>query len=375
MNFLKVLVGVFLWGGVSFPLSVPKGCELEKECLREHPALVCADGTPSYYTIIPRRSQNVLIFMFGGGACWDWTTCSSGFALNLTRTLPTQDWITGEGIFNQQDPQNPFRDFTIVTVPYCSGDVFVGDSTINHGDESNPYVLNHRGYENALQTIKLAAELFGDAEKVVLMGTSAGGIGAYTHMKNLNRLFPFSKKYVISDAGTPFQPPFVSEKVYDRVLKNWNAYKGFPIDDQNRPAADFGKVLEFNRIRFPHIKFALIHSYADYVMSGFSYALGASDATTAVSKTLITAASKQIGNHHPNHKVFFTEAWGHTFTNHKLSETQSLGVTLADWLNGMIFEGEWENIRPDLDKEIYPWMPFGPEQMVSPIRESYFLKN
>ena len=349
-------------------ITFPKDCELNKECVREFPGLMCADGTPSYYTIIPRSTENVLIFMFGGGACWDWYTCSAGMALTLTRKAPTQDWVNGTGIFSQNDPANPFRDFTIVTVPYCTGDVYVGDSQINHGSKDYPYQLNHKGYDNALFTLQEAARLFSDTKKVVLMGTSAGGIGAYTHMKNLNRLFPNSEKFVISDAGTPFQPPFVSEKVYETVLQNWNAYKGFPVDSNFRPASHFGAVLEFNRKQFPHIKFGLISSYADYVMSGFAYALGAPDATTAVRDILRTASDHQIGTDHPNQKVFYTETWGHTFTQYPLKDTSSLGVTLSDWLNAMINGGSWENVRPDINKQILPWMPFTrhPLQQASP---------
>lgn len=362
--FIKSLIGIlFLLGLETQAITFPKDCELNKECVRELPGVICADGTPSYYTIIPRSTENILIFMFGGGACWDWYTCSVGMALTLTRKDPVQDWVNGAGIFNQNDPKNPLRDFTIVTVPYCTGDVYVGDSQINHGSSDYPYVLNHKGYDNALNTIKEAAELFPDAKKVVLMGTSAGAIGSYTHMKNLNRLFPNSEKFVISDAGTPFQPPYVSDKVYQTVLENWNAYKGFPVDSNDRPASDFGAVLEFNRKQFPHIKFALISSYADYVMSGFAYALGAPDSTTAVRDILITASDRQIGLDNPTHKVFYTETWGHTFTNYPLNETSSLGVTLADWLNGMLNNGQWENIRPDLGKQILPWMPFTPNPL------------
>jgi len=355
-------IWVFLSSLCVAELSVPKGCQIDKECIRELPGLLCADGTPSYYTVIPRRNaENVLIFLYGGGACWDWSTCSGGLALTLTRRLPHTDWNFGEGIFNQRDLKNPFRDFTVVTVPYCTGDVFIGDSKINYGDDLFPYILEHRGYNNAFLTIQAASSLFSDAKQVVLMGTSAGGIGAFTHMRNLNQFFPRSEKFVISDAGTPFQPPFVSESTYRKVLENWNAYKGFPVDNLNRPLPNFGAVLEYNRKTFPQIKFGLIHSYSDYVMSGFSYGLGAPDFSLAVRDTLIQAANEQIGLDTPHQKVFYLETWGHTFTNYSLKATKSMGVTLSSWLEGMIHQGTWENIRPDLEKEIWPWNPMGYE--------------
>ncbi|NBT58523.1 hypothetical protein EBT16_07040, partial [bacterium] len=337
----------------------PKGCELDRECVRELPGLTCADGTPSYYTIIPRKdSENLLIFMFGGGACWDAMTCSVGMALTLTRTEPNQDWNQGEGVFSHSDPNNPFKDYTVVTIPYCTGDVFVGDSTMDYGKPFSTYVLNHKGYDNALNTIREASQLFPDAKKVVLMGTSAGAIGAYTHMRNFDALFPKAQKYVVSDAGTPFQTPFISEEMYVRVLKHWNAYKGFPVDESNRPAENFGAVLDYNRRKFPHIKFGLIHSYSDYVMTGFAVGMGAPDYSTAIHDTIIYAAEKQIGTDTPYQKVFYTESWGHTFTQYPLGKSKSLNTSLAEWIHGMINDGPWENVRPDLDQKVIPWSPF-----------------
>lgn len=347
-------------------LTAPKECEMNKECIRELPGLLCADGTPSYYTVIPRQnSDNLLIFMFGGGACWDALTCATGFAINLTRTLPTQDWNNGEGVFNRLDPENPFKDYTVVTIPYCTGDVFVGDTKIDYGAPFSTWEVQHRGYQNALLTLQAASELFSNAKKVVLMGTSAGGIGAYTHMRNLDELFPHSQKYVISDAGTPIQAPFVSQEQYARVLRNWNAYQGFPVDDENRPAVSFGDVLAYNRKTFPHIKFGLIHSYSDYVMTGFATGLGAPDYTTAVRDTIIHAANKQIGPNTPYQKVFFTESWAHTLTQYSLKRTKSLNVSLADWISAMLNDGKWENVRPDLEREIIPWMPFNQKPKVN----------
>lgn len=361
MNFLtKWILGLSVGISISLQaLEPPKGCDYDIQCVHEMEGLTCGDGSPSYYTIIPRReSENLLIFMFGGGACWDAMTCSVGMALNLSTPDLTQDWNTGEGIFSHSDPNNPLKDYTIVTIPYCTGDVFVGDSKIDYGAPFTTYEVHHKGYNNALNTLKEAARHFPNAKKVVLMGTSAGAIGAYTHMRNFDALFPKAEKYVISDAGTPFQTPFISEPMYVRVLKHWNAYKGFPVDDNNRPAENFGAVLDFNRRKFPHIKFGLIHSYSDYVMTGFATGLGAPDYSTAVRDTIVHAADHQIGANTPYQKVFFTESWGHTFTQYPLGNTESLDVSLSQWIHGMINGGRWENVRPDLKGQVIPWMPF-----------------
>lgn len=93
-------------------------------------------------------------------------------------------------------------------------------------------------------------------------------------------------------------------------------------------------------------------------MTGFATGLGAPDYSTVIRDTIIYAADHQIGANTPYQKVFFTESWGHTFTQYPLGSTKSLNVSLGDWIRGMINDGPWENIRPDLEGQVTPWMPF-----------------
>lgn len=70
MNFLaKWIFVASLSATVSLlALEPPKGCDYDIQCVYEMEGLTCGDGSPSYYTVIPRRdSDNLLIFMFGEG--------------------------------------------------------------------------------------------------------------------------------------------------------------------------------------------------------------------------------------------------------------------------------------------------------------------
>ena len=36
---------------------------------------MCDDGTPTGVGVYPTDSKNLIVFLMGGGACWDYTTC------------------------------------------------------------------------------------------------------------------------------------------------------------------------------------------------------------------------------------------------------------------------------------------------------------
>src|SRR5690606_13544143 len=109
-------------------------------------------------------SDDVFIYLQGGGACWNQGTCVPSllrfgpichYGENICLydgpggTQPTSTYVTdrdpfpadGGGrfpseldlvtrvrAFDRGDEENPFRDATFVFVPYCTGDLHTGDA-------------------------------------------------------------------------------------------------------------------------------------------------------------------------------------------------------------------------------------------------------
>src|SRR5512132_4366275 len=97
---------------------------------------VCNDDSPTGIGVQkgPGTTPNVLVFLDGGGACWDYTTC---WVARLATTGPfgaaefdarIRASVPGS-IFDRAAPGNPYKDFSFVFVPYCTGDVHSGDNT------------------------------------------------------------------------------------------------------------------------------------------------------------------------------------------------------------------------------------------------------
>jgi hypothetical protein len=136
----------------------------------------CADGAE--FSFFARRADptKVVLFFEGGGACWDATTCAF-----TTGEDTTYDWNIGPddspaqqgGIFDLGNDENPFAGWSMVYVPYCTGDVHIGDNTVEYSPE---LTVQHKGRANGDAAVSYLVDNFPDATEVVVAGASAGSI-------------------------------------------------------------------------------------------------------------------------------------------------------------------------------------------------------
>jgi hypothetical protein len=120
------------------------------------------------------------------------------------------------GIFDFSNVENPFREYSVLFIPYCTGDVHVGDSVQVYGDASTTRPVAHRGYRNVSAALKWLSRLQGEAPtQVVVSGTSAGSYGALFYAPEIARLFPRAVITLIGDSGVPLL------KNYPDVLLRW----------------------------------------------------------------------------------------------------------------------------------------------------------
>jgi hypothetical protein len=151
-------------------------------------------GTPFTTFTQANNPAKLLIFLQGGGACWqDFYFCNilcddappplSG----PTSGIWTDSFDTGNGSI-----PNPISDWSVVYVPYCDGSLFSGDNDVV--DPNFPFgpVRFHRGLRNVSAAMDLAAETFPHASRVMVAGSSAGGVGAA-------RFAPFLARFLYGD--------------------------------------------------------------------------------------------------------------------------------------------------------------------------------
>ena len=154
---------------------------------------ICISGEPYSVLSKPGDPKKLLVFLQGGGACWqDFYRCS---------TTADDGARPPFGVFDATEAGNPFADYSIVYLPYCDGSAFGGDNDVV--DSNFGGTRYHRGVRNQSAGMDLAGDMFPRAKQVTVMGHSAGGVGVAAFAPFLAR-FVFGnniKLTVFNDAG------------------------------------------------------------------------------------------------------------------------------------------------------------------------------
>src|SRR5262245_31052329 len=87
----------------------------------------CADGSEFAFWARDADPTKVVFFLDGGGACFDATSCAftrgpGGGPANYDWNIFGEDPALERGIFDFDRADNPFRDYSFIYVPACTGD-------------------------------------------------------------------------------------------------------------------------------------------------------------------------------------------------------------------------------------------------------------
>lgn len=175
---------------------------------------ICRDGSQAGYAVSPGNDTSKVLFYFeGGGACFEAMNCAAN-PPNIPPEAQIPDHLGG--IFDRDNANNPFQDWTIVFLPYCTGDVFVGNTEgadIEKGPENQMFV----GDRNMKLFLDQIIPTFQEVEHVVSSGISAGGLASVVNAKRLSRAFPDARVTVLDDGG----PPLSTEVVSGCMQRHW----------------------------------------------------------------------------------------------------------------------------------------------------------
>jgi hypothetical protein len=185
---------------------------------------ICAFNTPYHY-FVKRGTVNKLVMYYqGGGACWDTLTCVSlgtfDKDVNPAGSDNPNNTTTGFGDLN--NPNNPFKDWNIVFVSYCTGDIHFGDSVVNNSGTQT----RHHGWHNARVAEKFAREHFVAPDEVFVTGSSAGAYGAFFNAPLNREVWPGSRMSVLADAGNGI----ITHNFLQYQFPKWNFESHLPTN-------------------------------------------------------------------------------------------------------------------------------------------------
>ncbi len=144
------------------------------------------DGSEYYIYVKLADPKKLIIFFSGGGVAWDEYTAARPISGGkVAADLPNYYWNNlrpftqimniDMGIMNMKDPENPFKDYSIVDITYATGDFHVGNNEFPYtGEDNEKHVLYFNGYMNFLEAMSVAKRLIPNPKTLLIAGNSAG---------------------------------------------------------------------------------------------------------------------------------------------------------------------------------------------------------
>ena len=292
---------------------------------------MCSDASPFKFLIRKADPTKVLFFFQGGGACFNAETCGKDGPYNKTLAGMDPERLH-EGIWDFANPANPFADYSVVYVPYCTGDVHIGNTTHDYG---NSVVIHHNGYLNGSTALAYLVNRFPNAAEVVVSGESAGSIPSPLYAGLVHDVLPKAKIMVLADGSGGYSD-----------IPGINAAIGAAWGTPNAvPAWDVNKGLTPEQWSLPGL-FVQAHKHApDIVLARHDYAFdetqvffaGLSGIPADKLDQLMDRNEAQIEKSGAVLSTFMAPGKEHTVLsrNQFYAETVN-GVKLVDWVRTLL---------------------------------------
>jgi len=165
---------------------------------------ICTDGSAYKFFVRPGANSDLLFYLQGGGACWSREHCDPN--LEPTMSINTEGLDPGSfgGIFDFENSENPFKDYTVVFVPYCSGDSHLGArdtvyGPVEEGGES--LTVYHRGFANVGSALNWTYHNLPSPARIFVTGSSAGSIPSPYYADKLANHYGAAKIVQLGDAS------------------------------------------------------------------------------------------------------------------------------------------------------------------------------
>ena len=178
-----------------FHRGVSRSDTMFKKTLTNRDAL-CNDGSPAVYFLGVQNTSKWIIFLESGAYCLTKAQCLARFGNEYTKALMTSQHmpnsIKGRDLLSTSPKKNGlFYDFSRVLIPYCSSDAFLGTETKASSFENNSsvddFVFSGKIIFQSV-IFELLMQGLDRAREIVLIGSSAGAVGAYNQIQWLQDL-------------------------------------------------------------------------------------------------------------------------------------------------------------------------------------------
>jgi hypothetical protein len=165
---------------------------------------LCNDGTNSGGYYHGANSNKWMIYLQGGAWCWDDISCkntSYGRVYNTSddTLISSRNWPQTRnftGILSDES-SNKFADYNKIIIMYCSSDIYSGYVNAYQ----NKLNFNFHGDKIVYAIIEYFRMPLMNVSDLLVLGSSAGGLGMMKHYNRIKSLFPMARVRGVNDGG------------------------------------------------------------------------------------------------------------------------------------------------------------------------------
>jgi hypothetical protein len=303
---------------------------------------ICSTGTPYAYWVHPGTVNRLVVYFEGGGACWDANTCSNpGLYYDATVDETDNPANYAEGLADLDNPENPFKDWYQVFIPYCTGDIHWGDATTTYHWGGQDHTINHKGFVNVSAVLDWIQTNFSKPEKLFVSGCSAGAYGSVMGAAYVHNLYPDVPLYQLGDAGAGV----ITDDFFQGGFPNWGAADTIP---DWIPGLD----IDWTELTMPKLYTELADYYSTDRWSQYNAAHDENQTFyyTAMGGSgdwgqLMMASIDEIQDATSNFKAYTAPGEIHCITPFDIFYTREVnGMKFVDWLDAMINDQAWDSV-------------------------------
>jgi hypothetical protein len=307
------------------------------------PGARCARGTPYAFWLHPASRAKLLLYFQDGGGCWSYATCAPGssFFQDALRA-PDSPSFPEEGILDLNAASNPFGDFSIVYVPYCTGDVHWGNHVQTYRDgHGRKLVIHHVGFDNASRVLRVIYARYPSPRQVFVTGCSAGSVGSAIFAPYVIRHYPHATVEQLGDSLA-----FVFPRPVD-IRSGWQADRSLPrwipairrLDPARLTMAEYYAAVAGY---YPAHTFAQFDYASDAVQTRYFAALGGKPDDFPAA---LAASLAKIKRSTPNFRAYVAPGSDHcVLPLARFFTTTVAGIPLADWTLGLAAGREVQDV-------------------------------
>jgi len=367
----------------------------------------CEPGNTDYSFFLRKGDNDKLVIFFdGGGACWNANNCVNFPTYNPTVNETPEQLAQAGGIADFQNPKNPFKNWSMAFLPYCTGDVHWGSNDEAYvdafgalGSPGSNATIHHRGFDNFQAVLQWLKSYYAepkkfnkskkpkkqkglkDVEQLLVTGSSAGAYGAIMAFPYFREAMPKARANILSDAGSGvLSESFVIEALDSLTnvdTSTWQVRQNLPswipgMSDVFSLGANAYPVAIYNLIAgyYPDSHIGQYSTAWDLTQIGFLHiSQNINDPSVWSSPTPNVVCefnlrmrnfSYSVASSSSNYRYYIGAGTQHTVLanpddpNLFYTEDSAGGIRFMDWLRGMIAEpsddddsksGKWRNLE------------------------------